>query len=242
MSVLVCAGGGGPARWAVVTVGKVMLTNNDNAHLCPVAGNVDGRLVPVFSGPVVCCPVSMLVLTNVHRVLVVSAPCSLPNFGELLKSKDRFNIGFRCTRRPSPSNLTRTFVVNRRFVNGSSTYLILNSGVFCKTNLGRVLCRTMISTRRGGGTAIFNCQMDSPRHCNITRFSRRKGYLDVRRGPRHPGDGCTMINLCFCPGGIMRMTGGVGPSTHKRLRVAAIGRRFLGSGRLGIRAVTENFT
>lgn len=139
------------------SVGNVMLTKNSNAHLCPVAGKMSGRLLPIFSGPVVCCPVSMLVLTNVQRVLVVSAPCSLPDFGELLKSKDSFKMHFRCTRRPSPSKLTRTFVVNRGFVKGSSIYLMLNSGVFRNGNLSTVLERSMHTTRRSGGTAMFNC-------------------------------------------------------------------------------------
>lgn len=218
-----------------------MLTNNSNAELCPVAGNVDGRLVPVFSGPVVCCPMSMLVLTNVGRVLVVSAPFSLPKFGELLNSKDRLKIRFRCTRRPSPSKLTRTFVVNREFVKGSSMYLILNSGVFCKTNFAKLLGRD-IGTTRTKRTDMFNCCIGSPRECNITRFSGSNGYLDVRRGPTRPGDGCTMIKLCFCPGDITRITGRVGPDTHKRLRVAAIGRRCLTRGALGMEALRHNFT
>ncbi len=134
-----------------------MLTKNSKAHLCPVAGKIDGRVLPVFSGPVVCCPISMLVLTNVQRVLVVSAPRSLPNFHHLLKSNDSFNMRFRCTRRPSPSNLTRTFLVKHRFVNGSDTYLILNSGVFRNSNFAHVLHRTITGTRGSNGTAIFNC-------------------------------------------------------------------------------------
>lgn len=76
----------------------------------------------------------------------------------------------------------------------------------------------------------------------MTRFSGSKGMLDVRRGPRVPGSGCTMIKLCFCPGGMIRVTGGVGPSPHKRLRVAAVGRQFLSSRRLGIRLLNHNFT
>lgn len=138
-------------------VGNVILTNNDNAHLCPVAGKIDGRVLPIFSGPVVCCPVSILVLTNVQRVLVVSAPCSLPKFRHLLNSKDGFKMHFRCTRRPSPSKLTRTFLVKRGFVKSSTTYLILKSGVFRKGKLDTVLQRTMHATRRSGGTAMFNC-------------------------------------------------------------------------------------
>lgn len=218
------------------------MTKKSNAHLCPVAGKISGRLLPVCSGPVVCCPISILVLTKVHRVLIVSAPRSLPNFHHLLKSNSSCNIHFRCTRRPSPSKLTRTFLVKRRFVKGSSIYLILNSGVFCKRDFATVLGETMTGIRGRRGTAIFNCCIGSPRHCNITRFSRTKGILDVRRGPTYPGSGCTIINLCFCPGGIIRITGRVGPSTHKRLRVAAIGRRFLGSKGLGIRLLKHNFT
>lgn len=133
------------------------MTNKSKAQLCPVAGKIDGRLLPVFSGPVVCCPVSMLVLTNVQRVLVVSAPSSLPKFRHLLNSKSSFKIEFRCTRRPSPSNLTRTFVVKRGFVKSSSIYLILNSGVFCNRKFAQVLGRTIHVTRSRDGTAIFNC-------------------------------------------------------------------------------------
>lgn len=76
----------------------------------------------------------------------------------------------------------------------------------------------------------------------MTRFSRGKGIFDVRRGPRGPGSGCTIMKLCFCPGGIIRITGDVEPSSHNRLRVAAIGRGFLSSGRLEIRLLNQKFT
>lgn len=76
----------------------------------------------------------------------------------------------------------------------------------------------------------------------MTRFSESKGILDLRRGPSAPGSGCTIIKLCFCPGEIIRVTGRVGPSSHKRLRVADMGRRFLFSRSLGIRMLKHNFT
>lgn len=107
------------------------MTKNSNAHLCPLAEIADGRLLPMCSGPVVCCPLSALVLTKVQSVLVVSAPRSAPEFRRLLKSKGRFNVGLSCTMRSDPSKLTRTFVVKGRFVNGSTYTVILNSGVFC---------------------------------------------------------------------------------------------------------------
>ncbi len=154
----------------IVVVGNVMLTNNSKAHLCPVAGTISGRLLPLCSGPVVCCPVSILVLTKVGRVLVVSAPESLPVFGSLLNSKTDLKVGFSCTIRSGPGNLTRTFVVNRRFVNSSGITLVLKSGVFRNREFARVLRETARLSRK---TMVFNCCAGGPRTFNIIRFSGR---------------------------------------------------------------------
>lgn len=167
-------------------VGNVVLTNNSNAQLRPVAHNMSGRLLPVCSGPVVCCPLSILVLTNVHRVLVVAAPRSGNCFRHLLNSNDRFNVRLRCTRRPDPSNLTRTFVVNRAFLGNRPSYLILNSGVFFNRNFDPGLHRITTHARN---TAMFNCRIVSPRHFNIIRFSSGFHTVSLRRGPGRPGSG-----------------------------------------------------
>lgn len=222
-------------RW----IGNVVLTKNSKAQLCPLAAMASGRLLPICSGPVVCCPLDILVVTKVESVLVVSAPGSLPGFRQLLNSNSRCKIGFDCGIRPSPSNLTRTFVLNRRFVSKRPYTLILKSGVFCNGKLKGILHHTT-SIRRN--TAIFNCCMSSPRHCNIIRFSRGRGTISVMRGPRRPTDGCTMAKLCFCSDQIARFTGRMGPSTHNRLRVASLGRVCLGSNSLAMRALKENCT
>ncbi len=223
-------------------VGNVVLTKNTKAHLCPLAVMASGRLLPICSGPVICCPLSALVLTKVGSVLVVSAPASLPGFRELLNSNSSCNVGLACGIRPSPSKLTRTFVLNKRFVNSSTYTVILKSGVFCNGNFKGTLHTSIRGTRGGNQTAMFNCCIRSPRHFNIITFSRGNGTVSVRRGPGRPGDGCTIAKLCFCPGKMSTETDSIGPSTHKRLRVATLGRVCLGSRVLSIRFLNQNCT
>ncbi len=226
-------------EWGVGVVGKVVLTKNDTAHLCPLSGTVSGRVVPICSGPVVCCPLSALVLTNVHRILVVSAPHSLPVFHRLLNSNSRLNVRFRCGVRRIPGNLTRTFILNTRFLGNRGNYLVLNSGVFCNRNFSSLLHHT---TTVRGNTYMFNCCIGSPHTCNIIRFSRGNGIVSVRRGPTRPGDGCTIPKLCFCSRAMARGTHGLGPSTQNRCRVASLGHLCLRRNGLGMRLFNHKFT
>lgn len=220
-------------------VGKVVLTNKDTAHLCPLSGTVSGRVVPICSGPVVCCPLSALVLTKVHRMLIVSAPHSLPVFHSLLKANRRLKVSFSCRIRRRPGNLTRTFMLKTSFLGNRPKYLVLNSGVFCNRKFSTVLHHT---TDIRGKTYVFNCCIGSPHTCNIIRFSRANGIISLRRGPTIPGDGCTIPKLCFCSTAIARGTTTLHPSTHKRCRVASLGHLCLRRSALGIRLFKHKFT
>lgn len=186
-----------------------------------------------------CCPLSALVLTKVHRILVVSAPHSLPVFHRLLKANRRLNVSFSCGVRRGPGKLTRTFILNTRFLSNKPNYLVLNSGVFCNRNFSTVLGHT---TSVSGNTYVFNCCIGSPHTCNMIRFSTGNGTISLRRGPTGPGDGCTIPKLCFCSSAIARGTTSLGPSTHNRCRVASLGHLCLSRNALGIRLFNHNFT
>ncbi len=186
-----------------------------------------------------CCPLSALVLTNVHRILVVDAPESLPVFHRLLNANRRLNVRFRCGIRRITGKLTRTFILNTSFLNNRPKYLVLNSGLFCKRNFDTVLGHT---TTAGRNTYVFNCCIGSPHTCNMTRFSRANGIVSLRRGPTGPGDGCTMPKLCFCSDAIARGTHTLGPSTHNRCRVASLGHLCLRRKALHVRLFKHKFT
>lgn len=225
--------------YGVRGVGKVVLTNNDTAQLCPLSGTVSGRVVPICSGPVVCCPLSALVLTKVQRILIVSAPHSLPLFHRLLKDNRRFKVSFSCLIRRRPGKLTRTFILKTSFLGNRPNYLVLKSGLFCKRNFSTVLHQT---TAVRGKTYVFKCCIGSPHTCNIIRFSKDKGIISLRRGPTIPGDGCTIPKLCFCSTAIARGTLTLRPSTQNRCRVASLGGLCLSRKALGIRLFNHNFT
>ncbi|MBC9735295.1 glucose-1-phosphate thymidylyltransferase RfbA [Nocardioides marmotae] len=208
----------------------IILAGGTGSRLHPITRAVSKQLMPVYDKPMVCYPLSTLMLAGIREVLVITTPHEQEQFVRLLGDGSALGISITYAAQPSPDGLAQAFLIGADFVAGDTVGLILGDNIFYGTGLGTHLRRF----HDIDGAAVFGYQVSDPSAYGVVEFDASGRAVSLEEKPARPRSRYAVPGLYFYGHDVVDHARELRPSVRGELEITDLNRRYLDQGRLQV--------
>ena len=108
----------------------IVLAGGTGSRLYPLSRIVCKQLIPVYDKPMICYPLSILMLGGIRHICIISTPKDLPLFEKFLGNGADFGLELTYIVQEKPEGIAQAFPLATDFIGHDPVTLILGDNVF----------------------------------------------------------------------------------------------------------------
>jgi len=207
----------------------IVLAGGRGSRLAPVTGALNKQLLPVYDKPMIYYPLSVLMLADIRRILVISTPNDLPLFRGVLGDGSAFGLEIQYAGQAEPRGLAEAFLIGSDFIGRTRSALILGDNIFYGQRFGDYLSNAQ---QRMHGATVFSYPVHDPSNFGVVEFDSHGKALSIEEKPVKPKSNFAITGLYFYDDQVTDIARSVRPSTRGELEITDVNRAYLERGQL----------
>ena len=149
----------------------IILAGGTGTRLSPLTKSVNKQLLPIHDKPMIFYPLSVMMLANIKKILMIVNPGQINNFKSLLGDGSRYGININYKIQDKPRGLPDAFILGKTFINKDNVALILGDNFFYGQSLTKKLEKSSIHK---SGATIFLKEVSSPENYGVAKIKKNK--------------------------------------------------------------------
>ena len=212
----------------------ILLAGGAGTRLYPLTKIVCKQLLPIYDKPMICYPLSTLMLGGLRDILLISTPKDLPMLQDYLGDGSRLGIRIEYAAQPKPEGIAQAFLIGAEFLNGSGASLILGDNIFYG-NLD--FYRAALGLENGA--CIFGYQVRDPERYGVVEFGPNGRALTLEEKPKQPKSNFAIPGLYVYDGRVVEFCRQLKPSRRGELEITDLNLVYLERDELHVKALTR---
>jgi glucose-1-phosphate thymidylyltransferase len=202
----------------------------------PAASFGSKQLLPVFDKPLICYPLSTLMLAGIRDILVIVRPDELEVISNFLGDGSDFGISLSYAQQDEPRGIAEALVIADDFLDGSRSCLILGDNVLIGSGLGTSL-RQLASEDTA---SILGYSMVDPTAYAVATVGTNGQVTALVEKPATTRPGLAVPGIYFFPPDASSLARSLVPSHRGELEITDLNCQYLDQGRLRIRTLPRS--
>jgi len=149
----------------------IILAGGSGTRLSPLTKAVNKQLLPVHDKPMIFYPLSVMMLANIRKILLIVNPGQIDNFKSLLGNGSRYGLKIDYKIQNKPKGLPDAFNLGKSFIGNDSVALILGDNFFYGQSLTKKLEK---SSKHKKGATIFLKEVLKPENYGVAKIRNNK--------------------------------------------------------------------
>ena len=149
----------------------IILAGGTGTRLSPLTKSVNKQLLPIHDKPMIFYPLSIMMLANIRKILMIVNPGQINNFKTLLGDGSRYGINIIYKIQDKPRGLPDAFNLGKSFINNENVALILGDNFFYGQSLTQKL---ETSSKHKSGATIFLKEVSKPENYGVAKIKNKK--------------------------------------------------------------------
>ena len=149
----------------------IILAGGSGTRLSPLTKSVNKQLLPINDKPMIFYPLSIMMLSNIKKILMIVNPGQIDNFKNLLGDGSKYGIEISYKIQDKPRGLPDAFNLGKNFINKDNVALILGDNFFYGQSLTKKLEKSY--THKNGAT-IFLKEVSRPENYGVAKIKKNK--------------------------------------------------------------------
>ena len=149
----------------------IILAGGSGTRLSPLTKSVNKQLLPINDKPMIFYPLSIMMLSNIKKILMIVNPGQIDNFKNLLGNGSKYGIEISYKIQDKPRGLPDAFNLGKNFINKDNVALILADNFFYGQSLTKKLEKSY--THKNGAT-IFLKEVSRPENYGVAKIKKNK--------------------------------------------------------------------
>ena len=215
----------------------IVLAGGAGTRLDPLTRLVCKQLLPVYDKPMVCYPLSVLMLGGVREIMIISTPKDLPHFRELFGDGSQYGIRLEYAEQAEPKGIAQAFLIAEEFIRGKNVSLILGDNLF----YGRLTYfREALKLEKGGH--IFAYRVRDPERFGIVEFDESGKAISIEEKPEEPKSPFAVPGLYVYDETVSERCHRLEPSRRDELEITDLNLSYLRDGELRVSKMSRGVT
>ena len=212
----------------------IVLAGGVGTRLYPLTRIVCKQLLPVYDKPMLCYPLSVLMLGGIREICVISSPKDLPIIESFLGSGSDIGVEFTYIVQEKPQGIAQAFLLAEEFIGGDDVTLILGDNIFYGDYFygEEGFARAVQSFRKGG--LIFGYYVSNPEEFGVIEFDRQDGVISIEEKPERPKSNFAVPGLYIYDSQVVDVCRNLKPSARGEFEITDVNRTYLERGELQV--------
>jgi len=193
----------------------IILAGGTGTRLSPLTKSVNKQLLPIHDKPMIFYPLSVMMLANIRKILIIVNPGQIDNFKDLLGDGSRYGLKINYKIQNKPKGLPDAFNLGKSFIAKDNVALILGDNFFYGQSLTKKLEK---SSKHKTGATIFLKEVLRPENYGIAKI--KNGIIEkIVEKPKKFISNNAITGLYFFDNKVCKYVKKLKPSKRKELEI-----------------------
>ena len=217
----------------------IILAGGSGTRLYPVTISTSKQLLPVYDKPMIYYPLSILMLSNIRKVLIISTPDDIEKYEQLLGDGQQFGLEISYEIQPNPGGLAQAFLIGEDFIGDDNVTLILGDNIFYGKDLSKSLENV---AQQNDGATVFSYHVVDPERFGVVEFDSKGQALSIEEKPKNPKSNFAVTGLYFYDNEVINISKSIKPSDRGDLEISDVNKVYLENKKLNVEALARGIT
>ena len=206
----------------------IILAGGSGTRLSPLTKAVNKQLLPIHDKPMIFYPLSIMMLANIRKILLIVNPGQIENFENLLGNGSRFGVEISYIIQDKPRGLPDAFNIGKKFIDNENVALILGDNFFYGQSLTKKLEKTL---QFKSGATIFLKEVNEPENFGVAKIINKK-IKQIIEKPSKFISNQAITGLYFFDKKVLNYVKNLKPSKRNELEITDLLRKYLKTKKL----------
>ena len=212
----------------------ILLAGGAGTRLFPLTKIVCKQLLPIYDKPMICYPLSTLMLGGLREVLIITTPKDLPMLRDYLGDGTHLGIRIEYAEQPKPEGIAQAFLIGAKFLGASGASLILGDNIF----YGKLdFYRDALAIERGA--CIFGYQVRDPQRYGVVEFDAAGKAISLEEKPKQPKSHYAVPGLYVYDERVVDLCRSLHPSARGELEITDLNLLYLKEKQLHVKLLSR---
>ena len=157
----------------------IILAGGNGTRVGPVTKSISKQLIPLFDKPIIFYSLSILMLMNIKKILIITKPEDIHLYKKILNNGSDFGIEIKYEVQSSPRGLPDAFILGETFIKNQNVALILGDNFFHGQSLTEIL--NLQVKKFKSGAQIFNYNVKNPQNYGVVEYKKNNKFYLIEK-------------------------------------------------------------
>ena len=209
----------------------IVLAGGSGSRLYPLTKVTSKQLLPVYDKPMICYPISTLMLMGIKDILIISTPEDTPIIMNYLRDGSELGVHFEYKIQNEPKGIAEAFTIGADFIDGQDVCLILGDNIFYMGDQIKAIREKAEQTR---GSTIVAYRVSDPERFGVVEFDEELRVKSLEEKPKNPKSNYAAVGLYFYKNDVVERARNLKPSKRGELEITDLNNIYLNEGRMDV--------
>ncbi len=217
----------------------IILAGGEGTRLYPLTKNRSKHLLPVYNKPMIYYPLSLLMLGGIKEFLIITTPRDSDEFKNLLGNGEKWDISISYEEQSEPNGIAQSLLIADKWLNGSSSVLILGDNFFFGHGFPNLLTKIFLSEK---GSTIFLHKVADPERYGVVELDKNNKAIDIVEKPEHYISNWAVTGLYCYDEDAPSFAKELRPSDRGELEITDLNNLYLTRNKLSVEFLDQGYT
>lgn len=213
----------------------IVLAGGAGTRLVPLTRVVCKQLLPVYDKPMICYPLSILMLGGIREICIISTPKDLPTIRNFLGDGSGLGLELTYVQQDDPrGGIAQAFPLAESFIDGEDVVLVLGDNVFYGDYFYGEDGFVRAVRDFDGGALVFGYYVSNPEEFGVIEFDDAGNVVGLEEKPDQPKSNYAVPGLYIYNGDVVDVAKGLKPSVRGQLEITDVNATYLQRGALQV--------